>query len=139
MDKRLERRVWERAGHACEYCRLPQFASQLPLHLEHIIARQHDGRTEASNLAIACPRCNLHKGPNLSGIDPRTRRVVRLYNPRRHKWQRHFRWNGPYLLGRTAAGRATIAVLAINDARAVEIQRELIAEGVFPLAEGGTS
>lgn len=132
MDKRLERQVWERAAHACEYCRLPQSASRLPLHLEHIVARQHRGPTKASNLALACSRCNLHKGPNLSGIDPRTRRVVKLFNPRRHKWHRHFRWNGPYLIGRTAVGRATIAVLAINDAHAVEIRRELIAEGVFP-------
>ena len=27
---------------------------------------------EVDNLALACHRCNLHKGPNLSGIDPLT-------------------------------------------------------------------
>jgi 5-methylcytosine-specific restriction endonuclease McrA len=131
MDKRLERQVWQRAAQACEYCRVPQSASRLPLHVEHIIARQHGGKTKASNLAIACPRCNLHKGPNLSGIDPRTGGVVRLYNPRRHKWERHFRWSGPYVVGRTATGRATITVLAMNDPGAVEVRRELIAAGTF--------
>ncbi len=131
MDKHLERQVWQRAANVCEYCRLPRAGSRLPLHVEHIVARQHGGRTEASNLAIACSRCNLHKGPNLSGIDRRTGRVVKLYNPRRHKWGRHFRWNGPSLVGLTATGRATIAVLAINDASAVKVRRELIAEGIF--------
>ena len=27
-------------------------------------------------------RCNLHKGPNLSGVDPDTGQVVRLFDPR---------------------------------------------------------
>lgn len=72
MDKGLERAVWTRAEFTCEYCRLPQALSPLPFHVEHIIAQQHGGPTESENLAIACPRCNLHKGPNLGGIDPDT-------------------------------------------------------------------
>ena len=56
----------------CEYCRLPQ--SALPLarfHIEHVIARQHRGGDSPGNLALSCHHCNLHKGPNLSGVDPR--------------------------------------------------------------------
>jgi hypothetical protein len=53
-----------------------------PFHLEHIIAKQHGGETKADNLAWACHRCNRHKGPNLSGIDPETQEIVQLFNPR---------------------------------------------------------
>jgi len=32
------------------------------------------------NLAFACYHCNLHKGPNLSGIDQESGALVRLFN-----------------------------------------------------------
>ena len=44
--------------------------TRLPCHIDHVIAQQHGGVTAASNLALACYACNLHKGPNLSGRDP---------------------------------------------------------------------
>lgn len=40
-------------------------------------------------------------------------------------------WVGPLLIGRTAIGRATIAVLQINDPDAFKDREALIAEGVF--------
>jgi hypothetical protein len=75
---------------------------------------------------------NSHKGPNIAGLDPRTKKLTRLFNPRRHTWERHFRWNGPYLVGRTVVGRTTIAVLAMNDPAVIEVRRALIEEGRFP-------
>jgi hypothetical protein len=123
--------VWERAAGQCEYCHLPQTASDLPFHIDHIIARQHGGRTVGSNLAAACFGCNLHKGPNLSGRDPVTGKIVRLYHPRRQQWERHFRWAGAVLIGKTATGRATIATLAINSRQRVDLREHLIAEGIF--------
>src|SRR5436305_11833343 len=135
MDAAIERLVWERAGGRCEYCRLPESASDLPFHIDHIITRQHGGRTAASNLAAACFGCNLHKGPNISGRDRVTGRIVRLFHPRRHRWDRHFRWEGAVLVGKTPTGRATIATLAINSLQRVELREQLIAEGRF----GGTS
>jgi hypothetical protein len=79
-------------------------------------------------------RCNRHKGPNLAGIDRVTSRskLVRLFNPRRHKWDRHFRWEGPYLVGRTPIGRVTVAVLAMNDSLRVGVREQLIEEGLLP-------
>ena len=76
--------------------------------------------------------CNRHKGPNIAGIDSRTGKIVPLFNPRRHKWSRHFRWDGPVLVGRTPQGRATVRVLKINLDHRVEFRRHLIDEGVFP-------
>lgn len=132
MDPSLVREVWRRAGGACEYCRMPQACYPAPFEIDHIIARQHGGSTVFGNLALACLHCNSHKGPNIAGLDPRTRRLSRLFNPRRHRWEKHFRWDGPRLVGRTAVGRTTIAVLAINGPYLVALRQELIQEGQFP-------
>jgi hypothetical protein len=135
MDAALRTAVRRRARLRCEYCLLPEaLAPAVPFQVEHIVARQHGGHTALSNLALACHRCNLHKGPNLTGIDPRSRRLVRLFHPRRMMWTRHFRWDGPYLVGRTPVGRATIAVLAMNDEERINLRRTLIEAGRFPPA-----
>jgi hypothetical protein len=69
---------------------VPQAAFQRPFHIEHIIARQHGGKTESDNLALACWQCNFKKGPNLSGIDPETAQVTPLFHPREDTWADHF-------------------------------------------------
>jgi 5-methylcytosine-specific restriction endonuclease McrA len=96
MDEELIDAVRDRAGGVCEYCRLPSSLHPGPFEVEHVIARQHGGPTVPGNLAYACLHCNRHKGPNLAGIDRVTSRtrLIRLFNPRRHKWERHFRWAG---------------------------------------------
>jgi hypothetical protein len=132
MDFTLEQEVWERARGICEYCWLPQAYHRIPFQVDHIIAEQHGGQTISSNLALACLRCNKKKGPNIAGIDPETREIVRLYHPRRDTWASHFQWQVGVLIGMTPIGRATIAVLGINDPSAVALRRELIAEGLFP-------
>jgi len=44
VDAALASEVRERAGHACEYCRMPEaFYPTTPFPLDHIIARQHGG------------------------------------------------------------------------------------------------
>lgn len=107
--------VRERAQNACEYCHLHQDDSPLAaLHVEHIIPRVHGGSDELDNLALACIDCNLHKGTNLTGIDPRTNEVTELFHPRRQEWNEHFEWQGIHLVGRTATGRTTIRVLNMN-------------------------
>ncbi len=118
MDVTLERLVWQRAKSRWEYCQLPQLFSPLPHAVDHIIARQHHGPTTAENLALACFFCNSFKGPNISGLNPQT--------------NRHFQWDGPYLVGRTYTGRVTIALLEINRAEAVELRACLIREESFP-------
>jgi hypothetical protein len=132
VDKRLVERVKRRARYACEYCRLPQANTALPFHIDHVIARQHSGRTIPSHLALTCARCNRFKGPNLAGIDPVTGRLTPLFHPRRQKWDRHFRWAGPVLVGRTRAGRTTVAVLTINAPYRVAERQALIKRGLFP-------
>lgn len=85
MDDVTRQAVQARSGGRCEYCRLPEAHVLTPFQVEHVIARQHGGKDALSNLAYACLRCNLHKGPNLAGLDPKTKKLTRLFHPRRHK------------------------------------------------------
>ncbi len=135
MDRALEELVWERAQSRCEYCRMLQEHDSISFELDHVLAACHGGPTEAGNLALACFLDNSYKGTNLAGIDPRTGQIVRLFNPRRHRWKRHFQWDGPVLVGRTAIGRATIAVLRINLPHRIAHRAALIQEGLFPPSE----
>jgi len=107
--------VRERAQDACEYCHLDQSDSPLAaLHVEHIIPKVHGGSDELDNLALACIDCNLHKGTNLTGIDPQSNQLTELFHPRRQEWSDHFEWQGIYLIGKTAVGRTTVRVLNMN-------------------------
>lgn len=133
MPPSLRQLVRDRADCRCEYCHLPDFAAPAStFHAEHIIAKQHDGSDGLENRAWSCHRCNLHKGPNLSGIDPLTERVTRLFDPRRQSWKRHFEWFGTVLVGRTQIGRATVAVLNINDPQRVELRQKVMDDGDWP-------
>jgi hypothetical protein len=138
MAESLLAAVRRRAGYACEYCRLPEGADPVPFEVEHVVAKQHGGPTVLSNLAYACLHCNRHKGPNLAGLDKSVNppKLVPLFNPPRHKWSRHFRWEGPYVVARTAVGRVTVEVLAMNDPLWVALREELAAEGRFPPRTG---
>jgi hypothetical protein len=131
MDASLERQVWHRAGGRCEYCHLPQTGSLVPFEIDHIIARKHGGRSTAGNLAVSCVYCNAYKGPNLSGLDPATGRLTRLFHPRRHRWTYHFRYEGGTLVGRTAIGRTTIAVLQMNLPNLVALREALMEADLF--------
>ena len=82
-----------------------------PHQVDHVLPLKHGGSDELGNLAYSCLACNLHKGPNLTGIDLLRGKLTRLFHPRRHKWSWHFRWDGPRLVGRTAIGRTTVVVL----------------------------
>jgi len=111
---------------------MPQNFDDITFEIDHIISRRHGGLTVAGNLALSCFWCNSFKGSDLGGLDPHTRKLSPLFNPRRHKWSRHFHWDGPFLRGRTAIGRVTVAVLHVNDPFRVELRQGLVEEGLFP-------
>ena len=128
MDAATRELVRRRADNRCEYCLLRQEHSGLPHHIEHIIAKKHGGSDGLANLALACHRCNLRKGPNLTGIDPETGELATLFHPRHDQWADHFMVRGPRIEGTTPCGRATVRVLAMNDARRLELRSELFIE-----------
>jgi hypothetical protein len=129
IDAGFRRFVRERAGERCEYCRLHQSKSEILHHIEHIVARKHGGNDDVGNLALACHRCNLRKGPNLSGIDPFTGQIENLFHPRRDRWREHFTFKGTHIEGLTAIGRATVEALALNDPRRLELRQSLLEFG----------
>ncbi len=117
----IRREVRERAGNRCEYCRI--FQNRFPLvafHVEHVIARQHGGSDQLSNLCLACHWCNLFKGPNLSSIYEG--KLVRLFHPRSDYWDEHFRLVDGRIVGLTAIGIATQRLLNMNDPDRVELR-----------------
>jgi len=116
--------VRQRADQRCEDCQTHQDDSPLAaLHVEHIRPLKHGGSDDDSNLCLACIDCNLHKGPNLTGVDPLTDAVTLLYHPRQQQWDDHFHWEGIIIIiGRSDVGRTTIRVLCMNSDEQLELR-----------------
>jgi hypothetical protein len=106
-------------------------ADAVPFQFDHIIAKQHGGRTTLRNLAFSCASCNGRKGTNIAGIGPASRRITRLFHPREDRWEEHFRWSGPLLVGKTPQGRATVRLLRINDLINLRLRESLMQEGFY--------
>jgi hypothetical protein len=129
MDAATSQLVRQRAGQRCEYCRLAQEHSALRFHIEHVLAKQHGGTDDVENLALACPECNLHKGTNLTGIDPDTSEVTQLFHPRRDRWEEHFARDGARVVGKTPIGRTTAWLLEMNTGERLRWRELLIRSG----------
>jgi hypothetical protein len=133
MDAGTRRQVRRRAHDTCEYCRLAQASALfLSFHIEHIVAVQHGGADALDNLALACPDCNRHKGPNLSSVDPMTGNVVPLFHPRQHDWAAHFSIRDALIVGQTETGRATVRRLRFNDSERLSMRMALQSIGEWP-------
>jgi len=132
MDSATRRLVWERAEGRCEYCRIHQDHVELSHHIEHIVARKHGGTDDTSNLCVACERCTLFKGSDLTGIDPQTGEVERLFHPRTQAWVEHFELRGPFIVGLTPTGRTTVRVLSMNAGQRLQLRAALISHGLYP-------
>lgn len=100
-------------------------------HVEHIVARQHTRDDSRENLALACQRCNLRKGANLTGLDPETSELTRLFHPRRDRWTNHFMLRDGYIVGLTAVGRTTAALLQMNTPDRRELRMDLWVNGLW--------
>jgi len=123
INESLRGLVRDRADNRCEYCCLHQEDSPLAaLHVEHIVPRKHGGSDDSENLALACIDCNLHKGPNLTGIDPLSNAITALFNPREDIWHEHFEWEGMQVSGKTDIGRTTVRVLEMNSDEQIGIR-----------------
>ncbi|WP_374689511.1 HNH endonuclease [Promineifilum sp.] len=128
----LRRLVSARADERCEYCLLPEAHSTVRHTVDHIRALKHNGPTEPDNLALACTVCNRNKGSDIATIDPETQQLVRLFDPRRDHWSEHFALDGAEIIGLTAIGRGTVAVLQLNEPTRVQHRRLLQERGHYP-------
>ncbi len=123
IPESVRREVIARAQGACEYCRMRQDWEPFhTYHVEHIIARQHRGSDDPSNLALACHHCNLFKGPNLSSRDPDGDVLVPLFHPRLHEWPQPFRIESTQVIGLTDMGRTTVFLLEMNSDQRVDLR-----------------
>src|SRR3954452_23064327 len=93
-----KRRVEQRAGGCCEYCRSQVAYSCQSFAVEHIDSTDEEGGEALENLALACQGCNNHKDAKTEAPDPLTGEVVQLFHPRRQRWSEHFAWNEDYTL-----------------------------------------
>lgn len=128
----LRQLVFDRAEGHCEYCRLSQMVAAHKHEPDHIIPLQHDGLTDAVNLALACARCNRYKGYNVGSFDPETGELTIFFNPRKDKWSDHFRLDGAIIQPLTPQGRVTAKMLHFNDANRIEERQKLIELNLYP-------
>ncbi|EDX77729.1 hypothetical protein MC7420_3053 [Coleofasciculus chthonoplastes PCC 7420] len=104
------------------------------MEIEHIIPKAKGGTDEEDNLWLACRLCNSYKGIQSDAEDPLTGKRVKLFNPRKQKWSRHFAWSedGTQILGRTACGRATVIALQLNNIVSVTVRQQWVIAGWHP-------
>lgn len=121
----------------CEYCLLHEEDTFFGCEVDHIISEKHGGATVVENLAYACAFCNLYKAAHVSGHDPESDVVVRLFHPREDQWEDHFQITpeSGEIVGRTPIGRATVARLGINSAAQVAARQQWMRLGLFPSPE----
>lgn len=133
VPNELRKQVEARAKQRCEYCHTQQEIVGY-LEIDHIVPESVGGRTAAGNLCLACTRCNRFKSNFLSGFDPVTGQELPLFDPRRHEWRQHFRWNriATMVIGLTAIGRATVARLQMNRSDIVDARRLWVEAGWHP-------
>jgi hypothetical protein len=115
---------------------MPDSEPLFPHEPDHIIAVKHGGTTSKDNLAYACFECNRAKGSDLASLDPQTRALTALYNPRTQQWTAHFQFNGHVIEPLTPEERATGALLKLNLAVRVTIRDNLMREGRYPHPAG---
>lgn len=133
-DPTMVAEVRARAGDVCEYCQYPQMICRPTFHCDHCIPESAGGATELQNLAWSCPTCNGHKRAHSTGIDPLQGSEVLLFNPRRDRWDAHFRWSadGCRIDGQTPIGRATVERLRLNSDRWSGIRKIMAMLGMHP-------
>lgn len=122
----------QRAGYRCEYCRVFERDMVYRFQGDHIISRKHGGETILENLAYACSTCNQNKGPDLGTYLPGSKRLVRLFNPRRDHWSMHFELNAGQIIPLTKIGAATVKVLDLNHPDRIILRRTLMDAGCYP-------
>ncbi len=158
VPEELAAAVRERAAGQCQYCLMHQSLQGATFHVEHVVPRTKGGKSLLTNLALACPACNLHKADRTTAIDPASGTSVPMFHPGRHillsrldtlhrvltpslshpmgegarragegddvvhpgdssVWSEHFRFDGNWVQGLTAIGRATVEALDLNHER----------------------
>jgi hypothetical protein len=86
----------------------------------------------STTFAYACLRFNAWKGSDIGSLDPQTRELVSLFNPRYHVWSDHFVFRGAVIEPLTAEGNATARLLKLNLDKRIAERQLLAASGRYP-------
>jgi HNH endonuclease len=102
--------------------------------LEHIVPIAKGGIHLLTNIAFACDGCNSKKWMHVQAIDPLTKKMVSLFNPRNDAWDEHFYWSDDLttIHGSTPLGRATVELLMMNRDSLINFRTILVATGKHP-------
>ncbi len=128
----LRQLVIARADNCCEYCLLNQLDHIIPFEIDHVISVKHDGSTDKHNLSWSCPHCNRHKGMDIGSLDPHTRILTPLFNPREQNWDEHFHLNDANIEPLTPEGRVTVFLLKMNSPQVIRERNRLIRLNRYP-------
>jgi len=137
LSESLRELVRKRAENRCEYCLSNQKYILGRLQIDHIHPVVKGGSNAEDNLCLACELCNQYKWTQIESLDPQSRKVVFLFNPRTQKWKEHFTWNqeGTEVIGKTDCGRVTVEALSLNNKLAVIVRKNWIQAGWHPPVE----
>lgn len=114
------------ANFRCEYCRIHEDDLFFSYQIDHIISIKHGGTSNVDNLAYSCSICNQNKGTDLGTYLPDSKRLVRLFNPRKDSWSGNFEIHEGVFFGKTNIGLATIKVLDLNNVDRIILRQTLI-------------
>ncbi|MBI5761759.1 MAG: HNH endonuclease [Planctomycetales bacterium] len=135
-----KRLIRQRAGERCEYCHADERWQFVLFTVDHVTPRSLGGDDTADNLALACRNCNERRSNRREGTDSTTAEPAPLFDPRLDTWSDHFVWSQDRLriVGRTPAGRATVALLDMNDdlhgSACLRVRRRDMSDGYHPPA-----
>lgn len=130
----LREQVRVTARFCCGYCQIQETVSGIRLTIEHIIPTALGGQDLEDNLWLSCRLCNEAKGKLITALDPESKTIVPLYNPRTQSWYEHFDWDKSQtqIVGLTAIGRATILALDMNHPFRVRSRALWVEAGFHP-------
>ncbi|WP_017298892.1 HNH endonuclease [Nodosilinea nodulosa] len=134
ISSALQRQIRDRFANCCAYCRTAEALTVTTFEFEHIVPLSADGTTDFENLCLACPTCNRHKANRQTAIDPESQAVAPLFHPQQQSWSDHFAWNADTteIIGLTAIGRATVAMLKMNRPQMSRVRRMWVKLGEHP-------
>jgi HNH endonuclease len=134
ISRSLRKLVIERAHRRCENCQSWMHNAIHSFNIDHIVPDKEIRNDDPDNLALSCGGDNNNKGDKTTALDPVTKEIVSIYNPRKDKWSAHFAWSEDFLqmVGLTPTGRSTIELLKLNREGLRNMRRLTILSGEHP-------
>lgn len=82
LAQATKRRIRERDGEICSYCRRPGRPRGVDpdgksWHIDHVMPKAHGGDDDDANLVLSCAACNMAKGDSLDARWPAQLEAVR--------------------------------------------------------------